>query len=1002
MTRLLSTLAVFFFVIAFHVAPAASQEDDRETSWFVGTWSIHVEDWLFATRHEKNVRGTAFVTYDAAAGFEVHVRLEDPLTGRHYELEGSGIDVTAKGVTLNLYGQSATVSATFDGKKDVREWAPDPTDRDAPGLFVRAVSPRTRIKAWVETGDAEVELVVDPDSRFPEVAEVHLALQRREHELVGEWSYPNGESGMYGRRSARQEAIPELGIPEAQLGKRIWGRERWTMRDKGAIRSVTEIPSRRTPEPAEGERLPSVTTVLRVEGWDLPTTARQLGQSVAFEDPLIDFVSFEAARAADPLDARPRRPGTLDIKVRLDAGVEAGPKLLHVVGMSAVWELRFPDVMPELTIYGYVGPKTVRQVYVLTHGQVFYVQCKLEGELHFSHRLMGVSIGGQARITVPIARQPGDKNIYRSETMTLIDPTRPPTADDEGLAIAAPSGSYLVFLSGDTVTEVEWGSIDVLDSAALKEPKILVQPAGLFSSNASIDTVAKDEPFTVRLRVPGPPEQDALKVRFVVKGKDDAAEIDVFSLGGREDAEVSYYMPSGDLSIARGESDAFLGLLPLDLVDTEDGDEVEVSYGTAHATFQVYDTQLKKRLGIRKQQLSLLRTALEQLSAAEAMGEAGRAVARIRLKLVDHVFKLIAREEFTDLHRVILLETYLSLVQESLGLHDLERGYRHRRYGFQLISAREGEAIAWAIHKETKRLMRRAFLEFGEGVSVGLVMWIGETTGVGGLYTAVSGYDLFGRRVNFLERVMSGVDAFFRMQQLAILGSTEGAFVGKWAQGVKARRAKAASSNAAGMGLSKSFPGHRKAWRKAKRPVGRSNIVRQILPDDCGVGAVLTIAKNRLKKLKTTVADMMNWSAMKGKGYKPGRGTTAQGMVEMIEHQGLRARHVAHPSALKKFDVEEMSHFVTKGKTSFREHNIDFLARARRRGDDVIVALHPRHTGYKGKGAHWVTVEAVVEKGTTGAVIVGDPVTGKFWKMQRSDFRKHWNRELGTLLITDP
>ena len=130
--------------------------------------------------------------------------------------------------------------------------------------------------------------------------------------------------------------------------------EDWARATSDSILSVVELRERRTEEAAANERPPSVTTILKVKGWDLPTTASDLGNTVTFEDPLISFVEFVSSR---PAESSANRPAELELKVRLQAGVRPGEKSIRVTNLDGSWTLRFRDSRPQVQFRRRTGPR---------------------------------------------------------------------------------------------------------------------------------------------------------------------------------------------------------------------------------------------------------------------------------------------------------------------------------------------------------------------------------------------------------------------------------------------------------------------------------------------------------------------------------------------------------------------------------------------------------------------------------------------------------------------
>lgn len=142
---------------------------------------------------------------------------------------------------------------------------------------------------------------------------------------------------------------------------------------------------------------PAITTVLRIEGWDLPATAAALGQEVRFHDPHVEFMAFLTARPSDPAGQANRKPALVDVRVRLHPGVRAGAKPFTIANSPAVWDLQF-DETPGVARFLHVrADGTFLPTRLLIHGQRFQIECELDGQLPFTHRLVNLVVDERAR-----------------------------------------------------------------------------------------------------------------------------------------------------------------------------------------------------------------------------------------------------------------------------------------------------------------------------------------------------------------------------------------------------------------------------------------------------------------------------------------------------------------------------------------------------------------------------------------------------------------------------
>lgn len=319
-----------------------------------------------------------------------------------------------------------------------------------------------------------------------------------------------------------------------------------------------------------------------------------------------------------------------------------------------------------------------------------------------------------------------------------------------------------------------------------------------------------------------------------VRGKSSSFVVTLRSTGGHENAPISYYVSEA--------------LTVNSLLSASDGDIIELTYGErATASFQIYATDLGRRLATRKQQIATLEQALQRLRAHPMADAPAQDVIDLRLRLIDNANVLIANEELVDLERVVLLERYLHLLEDAPELHATADRNRHPVFGIRLVSTREDEAISQAM-AHSKQRIRDAVTNLGTDLSIGLTRWLIEETGTANVYLAVTGTDVAGRRVNVLERVLAGVQFYDQLLRTRYAGTSasKDAFNTRWIRDTQARQRTAGNGPppAAAPGSlrpSTTAPGYHTVSRRVLDLSGRRGIVRQELPDTCGIGADATI-----------------------------------------------------------------------------------------------------------------------------------------------------------------
>lgn len=715
--------------------------------WFLKTWHVTYLDSLYSENHNKPIEGVAFVRKPAEGenGLQVHVVLQDPLgrtrldreTGRQvpatYRLNATRVVVMPDHVELTFRGQSPSLALTDDGKKDVREWGTD-------DLMIRRVDPgtviQTKWRSW------KVAFPAQPHARYPmKETDLKLTLTKAgDDRLTGTWSYPYGEQGMYGRRTGRRDPRTD----------RVQATEDWARATSDSILSVVELRERRTEEAAANERPPSVTTVLKVKGWDLPTTAAELGNTVTFEDPLISFVEFGSAR---PAESDANRPAELELKVRLQAGVRPGEKSIRLIGLDGSWTLRFRDSRPQVQFRRRTGPRTFTTTPVLLAKDTFTIEARLESDLAFSHRLIELHVGGRQAASVLLEKDTRDPALYTSPPIQLIDPAER-SAPENGVAVQP--GDRITLYSGDAETPVAWAEIEVLESNAFTQPRVIVHPPGIWVGTASLDSVSLHEPFTVRLRVPGTEGWAAKKVKFQVRGKQGSAEVPVhiIVMGTESDAPVLTFAPRGLITIGGSDAYSVPAQFRLDQLDVKGGDIIEASYGESKTSFTVYETRLKKRLAIRTQQVQKAAESLRSILKLPQLDRPVREIVEIRLHLAQNALALIQSSDFWDMHRISILETYLHMLQEPIELHDPRFRKIHPTYGVTCISQHEWDSLERAV-QQARGVLRKMSAGFRDKLWIGLARFTMITTGAEGTVAVCLGYNVYGQRLNFTERMTS-------------------------------------------------------------------------------------------------------------------------------------------------------------------------------------------------------------------------------------------------------
>ena len=493
-SKWLGASVMLVYCALFAVSVPALADDAPSGDWVLGTWSVTYSDLLFADEFGVNeITGTAFVhrAHDSAGAdgastaYYAVVQFQDPVDGTVHRLSSASVEVRGKTATLVLLGTCPTRSRTSDGEHDVREWFPDDTEEGegeagAPHgdpTFVPIPAGHTLTFRPAEKNPGPAAEVVAPPHNNPARERYTVTLERSHSEdtsmLTGTWQYAHGPSGMYGRRVGQVDEAFET----------VSGIETWTRAQSNAILSVTEDHAARVMIEGGVGREPAVQTRLTIRGWDLPTTAGQLGGSVSFGDPLIHFGRFVSASAAGPqTDDAPRTPGELVVEVILAAGVVPGSKGIRVGEASASWELEIPGREPRVRFVVDTDAQRAIPALFLIQGQPFFVECRFDEGLDFSHRLAQIDMGnGLAPVSLLMTRVPGEEQVYRSPRLRAVKPgtSVQHAADDQAVPLPIAAGRVLLIDSADTQEPQHWGGIAVYEEGAMDRPMLVVFPAGL-------------------------------------------------------------------------------------------------------------------------------------------------------------------------------------------------------------------------------------------------------------------------------------------------------------------------------------------------------------------------------------------------------------------------------------------------------------------------------------------------------------------------------------------
>jgi len=774
----ITLLAWCLLVIA---APQATADDTPASDWILGTWTVSYNDLVFTDDfHINEINGTAFVHRTSASrnggevGYFAVVQFQDPSDGAVYRMHSASIEIDGNNATIVLPGTCPTRSRTSDGKPDVRDWFPNAAgedeDPDHPRVdhTLLTVEPgdTLTIRPAEDYAGPTVRLHAPP-SRYPAQERYTLTLERganaNDTMMTGTWSYPLGPAGMYGRRVGKTDE-------DAQI---VTGPETWLRSQSDAILSVTEDRVARQMIEGRDNREPAVLTRLKIRGWDLPTTAQQLGENVSFTDPLIHFGRFVSATAASPTNGdAPRTPGELVIEVTMAAGILPGSKAIRIDRASASWALEIPSSIPRLRFVSDTPAPRFFPARLLMHGEPFFVECRFDEALDFSHRLAQVDLGnGLPPTPLLMTRVEGEELIYRSPRLRVVKPgpaaAQPEDGEDAAIPLPVAVGHSLLVESGDTAEPQHWGGIPVYEAGALDQATIIVMPARTerWHSDRSIHRITKEQPFAVRLRMPHMQDDEEITLRFERVNGGEGFDVTCKRMASTDGEPFAYYAPTAPLTIARGQANWFTGgVFPLALPNIDDGDKLRIRFrrgdSTVTHTLTVHDTELNRQIAVLKHNAEMLRDGGMILLTDSRLDRDDRDEVEFRVALANHALLLIQREDLWGIHKAVVLEAYLGMAQEPLEWHaDRPAVEIDPRYGLKLLSAREQEVLYHAIEVLARDRINTAQINFVGNMGISAAEGaMGHFTAID-IYTMVTGLDARGKPVSFMGRVFSGLKA---------------------------------------------------------------------------------------------------------------------------------------------------------------------------------------------------------------------------------------------------
>lgn len=752
-------LLPLFFAASLASAAAADWTD------FTGSWDASYTDPVL-----NLVKGHVIVRAgrpDSPLPIEVDVTYRHPETGARTQLTATRAARNGAEITLTLRGASPSGPSAAVPRQpgSSRQMGPPGVSALWEGWNELFVPPRAMLTAKLRGTDASAQATIDDALAEPVTHELTLVgrLAPEDGQINWRWNYshPGTPPGLRGRR------LGEL----RDGGKTVFGDEVWTRLLRDGIVAV-EQEGGFTPAPDAGHGAEVFATLI-IRGWSMPVNPGD-ALTVAFLDPFTRFDRVLSARHGSGLTTGTpaQRQDEIRFRVRVGAGIATGPKDFTVNGAEAVWMFRLPESLPALRVLAVQPGNSLAPTTAPCVNDVIRVEVKFDQTLPFDRRLAQLRVAGQVFGPFLLSRSDGTNAAHLSLPFRLTSPGTPPAAGGPA-QVYADGGDTIVLESADSLKPVEWGTFRVLPAGARTTTALVVSPEGIWTSDASLSDLVKDDRFSVMVRMPAAQAAtlgETIEVELAVRGAMPTAtvasrvavpgaKLTLLRRAVRTNAPVVEYAMRQPASFGAGISrPMFFDTLEFtrSILDVKDGETVEFKYGATMVPVKVHDTALKKRLEVRRRQLTTLLTAMVSVAGDPQLSPAQRARILDRVAMLRNALVIGRAPELYGAEQVAAMEAYLYLLNEP-NLTRLNAPVA--RYGANFVFNEEVNAVNRAIKVDAREVMRSALLGMAGDVTVGLVEFVADKSNVGGLYTAVTGRTIMGQRVDVLHRILAAADA---------------------------------------------------------------------------------------------------------------------------------------------------------------------------------------------------------------------------------------------------
>lgn len=827
---------VFLCAIFSIFAALVSAQPATDWSDFIGSWNVGYNDAVLG-----RVEGHAVVHATPSPHplpIEVDITLRHPetdartrLSAARVERQGTVIKLVLRGASPS--GPSTTVPRQPGGSRQIGTAGGAPLDVQANEL---QVPPRTMLTARLRGSEVSAHATVDDASVDPIDHEITLegSLVPGAALIGWQWSYahPGLPPGLRGRRVG---AVKDA-------GKTVFGEETWTQLTKNGIAAVEQEGGFTTAP--DGDHGAEVFATLKVRGFSLPVAA---GNAIAVEflDSLVRFERVVSTRPGSGRTTGPvaERQDELRIQVRIGAGIAPGSKNFSVNGMEAVWPLRLPAALPAMRLLALQSDGSFAPSNAPCIGDTVRLEADFNDELPFDQRLARLRVGRETFGPLLFSRAAESKGVHMSPTFRLAPTGEDPAAAREIPAVTAAGGDTLVVEGVDSVEPVEWSTFKLLSATARDQVTLVVRPGGIWTSDTSLTDLSKEDRFSVMVRVPAAQAAsvgDNVEVELLVRGTKRSAKLVLVRGSAHAGAPVVFAMRQ-PATFGGGVSKMMFGdTLEFNrtLLRVADGETVDFKFQDATAAVRIHDTALKKRLDVRRRQVATLLAGVMSAATNPQLTDVERNRVLARGTMLSNALVIGRSRELFGAEQVAVLEAYLNLVNEP-NLTPINGTLRP--YGATYVFSEEANAVYRAIKIDAREVIRDAAIGMSRDVTVGMVEFVAERTGAGGIYTAVTGRTVMGQRVNFLQRVLAAAGAISAMKDSTVgTAWAKDRFTSKWAADAEAKRqawrdAEKKRQAAAAAGAPVSGAASSGATPSPRPPITVPNTTNPVAPDKTAI-----------------------------------------------------------------------------------------------------------------------------------------------------------------------